>query len=43
MITATCRGSESLAPALKCEVAELIFLSADYADCADFKAAKNLR
>jgi hypothetical protein len=40
MITATCRGSEALASALKCEVAELIFLIVDYAYCADFKNEK---
>jgi hypothetical protein len=40
MITATCRGSEALASALKCGMAELIFLVADYAISADSKMKK---
>src|ERR1017187_3644467 len=40
MMIATCCGSEALASALKCEVAELICLNADYAGCADSKMKK---
>jgi len=40
MMIATCCGSEALASTLKCEVAELIFLTADYADCPNSKMKK---